>query len=106
MKEWISKYQKAIIGTGAVSVLLICYFQQREMANLRNNLKELKYLNGGDIAKAQYIDSLQLVNDSLSGDNFHLNTIIFRYELTLENLKEENPTAHQQFEKFFYTQTE
>lgn len=106
MNEWIAKYQKAIVGVGAVSVLLICYLQQREMANLRNNLKELRYLNGGDISKARYIDSLKFVNDSLSGDNFHLNTIIFRYELTLENLKQENPKVHKEFETFFYTQTE
>lgn len=106
MKEWISKYQKAIVGTGAVSVLLICYFQQQQMAKLRSELKELRYLNGGDIVKAQYIDSLQNVNDSLGGDNFHLNTIIFRYELTLENLKEENPNAAKEFENFFNTQTE
>ena len=26
MKEFIQKYQKAIVGTGAISVLLICYF--------------------------------------------------------------------------------
>lgn len=106
MKEWIAKYQKAIVGTGAVSVLLICYLQQREMTQLRSGLKELRYLNGGDIAKAQYIDSLQNVNDSLRNYNIDLNTIIGRYELTLENLKKENPNAGKEFENFFYTQTE
>jgi len=106
MKEWIAKYQKAIVGTGAVSVLLICYLQQREMSQLRSELKELRYVSGGDIVKAQYIDSLQTANDSLRSDNFHLNTIIGRYELTLENLKEENPNAGKEFENFFYTQTE
>jgi hypothetical protein len=39
MKEWIAKYQKAIVGTGAVSVLLICYFQQKELTKLRKEAK-------------------------------------------------------------------
>ena len=106
MKEWIAKYQKAIIGTGAVSVLLICYFQQKEMAKLRSELKELRYLSGGDIVKAQYIDSLQTVNDSLSSENFVNSTVIGRYELSLEHLYEVNPKAGKEFDEFFNTQTE
>jgi hypothetical protein len=39
MKEWIARYQKAIVGTGAVSVLLICYFQQKELTKLRKEAK-------------------------------------------------------------------
>jgi len=39
MKDWIAKYQKAIVGTGAVSVLLICYFQQKELTKLRKEAK-------------------------------------------------------------------
>ena len=39
MKEWIAKYQKAIVGTGAVAVLIICYFQQKELAKLRSEQK-------------------------------------------------------------------
>ncbi len=106
MKEWIAKYQKAIVGTGAVSVLLICYFQQKQLAGLRSELHELRYLSGGDIAKAQYIDSLQSVNDSLKSENFINNTIIGRYELSVDYLKEINPKAHEEFENFFHTQTE
>ena len=36
MKEWIAKYQKAIVGTGAVAVLVVCYFQQKELSKLRS----------------------------------------------------------------------
>jgi len=39
MKEWIAKYQKAIVGTGAVAVLVVCYFQQKELAKLRTENK-------------------------------------------------------------------
>jgi len=64
MKNWIAKYQKAIVGTGAVSVLLICFFQQKELAKLRSENK-IEVLGGGDIAKAETIDSLQNLVDSL-----------------------------------------
>ena len=43
MKEFIEKYQKAIVGTGAVSVLLICYFQQKELSKLRS--EQIKVYN-------------------------------------------------------------
>ena len=39
MKEWIAKYQKAIVGTGAVAVLVVCYFQQKELSKLRAEQK-------------------------------------------------------------------
>ena len=98
MKEFIAKYQKAIIGTGAVSVLLICYAQQKELAKLRSERK-IEVLGGGDIAKAQTIDSLQT-------ELFNATNMVGRYELSLDNLKEINPEAAKQFEDFLYKQTE
>jgi hypothetical protein len=64
MKEFIVKYQKAIVGTGALAVLLICYLQQKELAKLRSKQK-MEVLGGGDIVKTQTIDSLQNRCDSL-----------------------------------------
>jgi len=67
MKEFIAKYQKAIVGTGAVSVLLICFLQQKELARLRSEPK-IEVYQGGDIQKGQLIDSLQKRNKSKSGE--------------------------------------
>ena len=53
MKEFIQKYQKAIVGTGAVSVLLICYFQQKELSKLRS---EVVAPPGGPVAN--WLDEL------------------------------------------------
>jgi hypothetical protein len=105
MKEFIAKYQKAIVGTGAVAVLLICYFQQKELAKLRSE-KKIEVLGGGDIAKAQTIDSLQNLADSLHDEDFSKSTIIGRYELTLEHLKETNPKAAKEFEDWMSHNTE
>ena len=98
MKEFISKYQKAIVGTGAVSVLLICYLQQKELAKLRNEPK-IEVYTGGDIERGKIIDSLQ---DEL----FIQKTTNGRYELSLEHLYEVNPKAAKEFDDFLNNETE
>ena len=98
MKEWIAKYQKAIVGTGAIAVLIVCYLQQKELAKLRGEQK-IEVVVGGDIEKANLIDSL---NDEL----FILQTQNGRYELSLEHLYEVNPKAGKEFQDFMEHETE
>ena len=98
MKEFIAKYQKAIVGTGAVSVLLICYLQQKELSKLRAEQK-VEVVVGGDIQKAKTIDSLQ-------SELFVQQTIVARYEFALELLKEKDKKAADKFELILTTQTE
>ena len=52
------------------------------------------------------IDSLYFQIDSLKNENFINSSNVGRYEITLEYLKEVNPTAAKQFEDFLYHQTE
>jgi len=98
MKEWIAKYQKAIVGTGAVAVLVVCYFQQKELTKLRGEQK-IEVLVGGDIEKANLIDSL---HDEL----FNAKVEAGRYELSLEHLYEVNPKAGKQFQDYMEHETE
>jgi hypothetical protein len=98
MKEWITKYQKAIVGTGAVAVLVVCYFQQKELSKLRAEQK-IEVVVGGDIQKANTIDSLE-------SELFVAQTISARYEIALELLKEENPKAAEAYELVLTTKTE
>jgi len=98
MKEWIAKYQKALVGTGAVAVLVICYLQQKELSKLRKEQK-VEVIVGGDIQKAELIDSLQ-------NELFISETINTRYEIALELLKEENPKAAEAYELVLTTKTE
>jgi hypothetical protein len=98
MKEFISKYQKAIVGTGAVAVLVLCYFQQKELSKLRAEQK-IEVVVGGDIEKTQLIDSL---HDEL----FQAKVQNGRYELSLEHLYEVNPKAGKQFTEFMEHETE
>jgi hypothetical protein len=98
MKEFIAKYQKAIVGTGAVSVLLICYFQQKELSKLRKE--------SSVIVSAPKVDSLQKVIDSLDTELFMSKTMNGRYELALEHLHEVNQPAGLEFQRYMETETE
>lgn len=105
MKEWIAKYQKAIVGTGAVSVLLICYLQQKELTKLRAEHK-MEVVVGGDIQKAQAIDSLTNMADSLRSEIFVSEVQLGRYEVATELLREKDKKAAELFELILTTQTE
>ena len=97
MKEFIQKYQKAIIGTGAVAVLVVCYFQQKELSKLRAEQK-IEVVVGGDIQKANLIDSLENVIDSIRAENMPLQIQLGRYDVALELLREEDKKAAEKFE--------
>jgi len=98
MKEFIAKYQKAIVGTGAIAVLVVCYFQQKELTKLRAEQK-IEVVVGGDIEKANTIDSL-------NSEIFILHTQLGRYELSLDHLNEVNPKAAKEFDDFMQHETE
>jgi hypothetical protein len=98
MKEFIQKYQKAIVGTGAVAVLVLCYFQQKELSKLRKEQK-MEVVVDGDTQTVELIDSLQ-------NELFISQTINTRYEIALELLREENPKAAEAYELIISTKTE
>lgn len=105
MKEWIAKYQKAIVGTGAVAILIVAYFQQKELSKLRSELKSSHSVST-NIEEKRYIDSLVKVSDSLYNENFSTQTTIGRYEMALEHLYEINPKAGKQFDEYLNNETE
>lgn len=98
MKEWIAKYQKTIVGIGAISVLLICYLQQKELRKLRNQCSETII--------TYKIDSLQTLVDSLDLEVFNANNAAGRYELSLQHIEETHPKAAKEFNHFLQNETE
>ena len=109
MKEFIEKYQKAIIGTGAISVLLICYYQQKELHQLRTQV-EVQTSSvaplAGDIRLTQYIDSLERDTDSLNSEIFILQTEIGRHELSRDVIFTKYPKVGKEYSKYFNEETE
>ena len=94
MKEFIQKYQKAIVGTGAIAVLILCSLQQKELQSLRRENTELKVM-------VSHSDM-----DSLRSEMFILHTEMGRWELSLEHLYEVNPAAGKEFTQFMEHETE
>jgi hypothetical protein len=99
MKEFISKYQKAIVGTGAVAVLILCYLQQKELSKLRS--EQIKIYN-----VPHNVDSLITLKDSLYDELFISKVQNGRYELSLEHLYEVNPKAGKEFSDYMEHETE
>jgi hypothetical protein len=97
MKEFIQKYQKTIVGIGALFVLTLSYFQNQQIHMLRREIKVMK--STPVIGKDEIIDSL-------NSELFIQQNIVGRYEIALEMLKEENPKAGEQYELILTTQTE
>ena len=103
MIEFIKKnYSKLGMGL-ALSMLVINYFQQRELSKLRAEQK-INLVSTTPVNKT--IDSLQNVIDSVSQQNLPLQMEIGRYEVALELLKEEDKKAADKFELILTTQTE
>ena len=98
MIEFIKKnYSKLGMGL-ALTMLVINYYQQRELSKLRAEQK-IEVVVGGDIQKANLIDSL---HDEL----FQAKVQNGRYELSLEHLYEVNPSAAKEFTNFMEHETE
>jgi hypothetical protein len=105
MKEFISKYQKAIVGTGAVAVLIVCYLQQKELAKLRAEPK-IEVYTGGDIQKGRLIDSLTNVTDSLRDELFIERIDAGRHEITREEILGKYPKIAKEYDEFYSHNTE
>lgn len=97
MKEFIEKYQKTIVGIGALSVLVLSYFQNQEIHSLRREIKVMK--------STPHIEREEVI-DSLTSEIFIQETMIGRYEIAIELLKETNPKAAEEYERILTTQTE
>jgi translation initiation factor 6 (eIF-6) len=104
MKEFIERYQKTIVGVGALSVLVLCYFQQKEIKTLRSQLKvdTVSTPIGGE----RIVDSLIAESDSLNSEIFILQTEIGRHELTRDVIFTKHPKVGDEYSKYFNEETE
>jgi len=79
MIKFINKYKQAFTIVGALSVLTVCYLQQKELATLR---ADIKYK--------------QSVVDSLNSEVFVKDIQIGSYEVMWEKIKEIHPETAEQ----------
>jgi len=95
----MKKYINPILSLGTAAALLgAIYFQNQQIDGLKKQL-QVQPVVGGDIQKANLIDSL---HDEL----FNAKAQNGRYELSLEHLYEVNPKAAKQFDDYMSHETE
>jgi len=95
----MKKYINPILSLGtAVALLGAIYFQNQQIDGLKKQL-QIQPVVGGDIQKANTIDSLEMELFSAQIQNG-------RYEVALELLKEQDKKAADKFELILTTQTE
>jgi len=92
MIEFINKYQKFITGAGALSVLVLCYFQEIEIKELRASLKKVAETKNA-IAKL----------DSTQRDLYQATLIIDKYDRAIDEFKQTNPTEAVELENKIHT---
>ena len=81
MIKFINKYKQAFTIIGALSVLTVCYLQQKELATLRVETK-----------------SKQWTIDSLNNEAFVKDIQIGSYEVMWEKIKEIHPQTAEQID--------
>lgn len=92
----------ALIATGSLFVL-------SEKRKNEQALQKIEFIQGGDIQKAQTIDSLitktntlQVLIDSLRAEDFTKQTTIERYEIAIEYLNQVHPKCGKQLERYIH----
>jgi hypothetical protein len=96
MIQFIKKYQKQL-GMGlALSMLTICFFQQRELAKLRLTTS----------THTKQIDSVITITDSLRDELFIERIDAGRHEVTRDEVLGKYPKAKKEYDYFYNHQTE
>jgi len=98
MKKFINPLLR--LGT-AIALLSVIYMQNNEIKELKMKSEAVNdsAASNGDIAKSETLDSLR-------SELFVQQTIVGRYEVALEMLKEQDKKAADKFELILTTQTE
>jgi hypothetical protein len=105
MIEFIKKYYGKIGMGFALVMLVINYYQQRELTRLRNEPK-IEVYTGGDIQKGKLIDSLMNMTDSLRDELFIERVDAGRHEVTREEILTKYPKVAKEYDDFYTHQTE
>ena len=99
---FFSKNQKYFTIGGACLLLVLNGEQRKRIFNLQQELKTTQTLH----SDKNVVDSLVVVNDSLTNELFILQTQNSRYELGMQYLYEINPKVGREFEEYINNETE
>lgn len=92
----MKKYFNTFSIVGALTLMVVCYFQQKENAKLRARIKQ-PIIN---------VDSLIMANDSLSAELFPAQIELSRYQIAFKIFAERNPEAASEYGTIISEETE
>ena len=102
----MKKYINPILSLGTAAALLgAIYFQNQQIDGLKKQLT-IQPVVGGDIQKAQLIDSLTTVSDSLRDELFNEQVDAGRHEITREEILGKYPKVAKEYDEFYSHNTE
>jgi hypothetical protein len=100
------KINQGHVAMGAAfALLIICYFQQRELAKLRNEPK-IEFYTGGDIQRGKIIDSLINLADSLETENYPCQIELNRFKVAFELFAKRYPKEASMYNDIISNETE
>lgn len=102
----IKFFDRIKIGLFVASILLAMFIIRDQRATIERYKASEGMLQGGDISKAQYIDSLQHVIDSLHSEILPTQIELGRYQVAYEIFAERNPKAASQYGDIISNETE
>jgi len=102
MKQFIKNNAKYLTIGGAFTLLIICYFQQKENAKLRK--QPVSTANVDSLVNV--IKALEYERDSLSMELFPKEIELGRYEVAFQIFAERNPKAAEQYAEIISSETE
>ena len=103
MKQFFERVQTGLF----FAVVLIAILVIRDQRNTIQKYKDGEHmLLGGDIAKAEYTDSLQHVIDSLNAELFPVQIELGRYQVAYDIFMSRNPKAASQYGDIISNETE
>ena len=100
---------KSLRITIVILGLLLCWgvaMYSKQEQKLKELTPKIEVFEGGDISKAQTIDSLQKVIDSLHAEVFPCQVELGRYQIAYEIFMERNPKAASQYGDIISDETE
>ena len=102
MIKFIQKNTKYLTIAGAFSLLVICYFQQKENTKLRT---KVAYQNSVDSLLGR-IKVLEEQRDSISWELFPIEVELGRYQTAFKLFSKRNPKAAEQYAEIISSETE
>lgn len=97
---------RASLTLSLLSLIILTFFFFQQQDDLKKCKAGNDFIQGGDISKANAIDSVSAIADSLRDELFIERVDAGRHEITREEILGKYPKVAQEYDEFYSHQTE